>query len=221
MSYKLIEASDLIDNPSPRCPCLVVLDTSGSMQGRPIAELNEGLQQFISELQRDEVAACSVELAVITAGSRVEQALPFTTALQLEGCSPFTASGSTPLGEAVMRGLDLLEQRKAEYRRNGVAYYQPWLVMISDGAPSDEWQAAAYRARGLAEQGKLVSLMVGVNEANMQVLGQFSSRPALKLQGLNFSAFFQWLSASMSRVSASASTTASVSLPAIDGWSSI
>lgn len=221
MHYPLIHASDLIDNPSPRCPCLVVLDTSGSMLGRPIAELNEGLQQFIRELHADEVAACSVELAVITAGSRVEQALPFTTALQLEGCAPFVANGSTPLGEAVTQGLDLLEQRKAEYRRNGVAYYQPWLVMISDGAPTDNWQAAAQRARSLGEQGKLVPLMVGVNEANLQLLGQFSNRPPLKLQGLNFSAFFQWLSASMSRVSASASTSSGVTLPAIDGWASI
>lgn len=84
-----------------------------------------------------------------------------------------------------------------------------------------DWQAAAQRARSMAEQRKLVSLMVGVNDANMQVLGQFSNRPALKLDGLKFAEFFQWLSASMSRVSASASTTASVALPAMDGWASI
>lgn len=221
MHYPLIHATDLIDNPSPRCPCLVVLDTSASMSGSPIAQLNSGLQQFISELNADEVAACSVELAVLTAGSRVQQALPFTTAMHLESCAPFSASGLTPLGEAVTRGLDMLEQRKAEYRQNGVAYYQPWLVVISDGAPTDHWQAAAQRARSMAEQRKLVSLMVGVNDADTQVLGQFSNRPALKLDGLKFAEFFQWLSASMSRVSASASTTASVVLPAVDGWASI
>ncbi len=221
MHYPLIHATDLIDNPSPRCPCLVVIDTSASMYGSPIAQLNSGLQQFIAELNADEVAACSVELAVLTAGNSVRQALPFTTAMHLESCAPFSASGCTPLGEAVTRGLDMLEQRKAEYRQNGVAYYQPWLVVISDGGPTDDWQAAAQRARSMAEQRKLVSLMVGVNDANMQVLGQFSNRPALKLDGLKFAEFFQWLSASMSRVSASASTTASVALPAMDGWASI
>lgn len=221
MHNSLIHVSDLIDNPSPRCPCLVVLDTSASMDGSPIAQLNAGLQQFIRELKADEVAACSVELAVLTAGFTVQEALPFTTALQLDGCAPFDASGWTPLGEAVTRGLDMLEQRKAEYRRNGVAYYQPWLVMISDGVPTDDWQAAAQRARSLAEQRKLVSLMIGVNDANTQILGQFSNRPAIKLDGLKFAEFFQWLSASMSRVSASASTTTSVALPAMDGWASI
>lgn len=221
MNYPLIHATDLIDNPSPRCPCLVVLDTSGSMAGTAIAELNAGLQQFIAELKADEVAACSVDLAVLTAGESVQQALPFTTAMHLEGCAPFSASGPTPLGEAVARGLSMLEQRKAEYRQNGVAYYQPWLVVISDGSPTDPWQAAAQRARIQADQRKLVSLMVGVNSADMHTLGQFSNRPALRLDGLKFAEFFQWLSASMSRVSASASTTAGVALPAVDGWASI
>lgn len=43
----------LLTNPAPRCPCMVLLDTSGSMQGRPIAELGDGVGQFIAELQGD------------------------------------------------------------------------------------------------------------------------------------------------------------------------
>lgn len=31
------------DNPEPRCPCLLLLDVSGSMQGRPLDQLNQGL----------------------------------------------------------------------------------------------------------------------------------------------------------------------------------
>ena len=33
---------DLIENPMPRCACILALDTSGSMSGRPIQELKEG-----------------------------------------------------------------------------------------------------------------------------------------------------------------------------------
>lgn len=219
MSHEV--SNDLIDNPSPRCPCLVVLDTSGSMDGAPIAQLNEGLRQFINALQEDEVSACSVELAVLTAGGSVQEVIPFTTAMHLKDCRQFHACGSTPLGEAVERGLNMLEARKRDYKKNGVPYYQPWLVVISDGSPTDSWQTTAQRARTLAEHRALVSLMVGVNSADMQTLGQFSNRPALRLDGLRFADFFQWLSASMSRVSASASTSASVNLPPVDGWASI
>ncbi len=221
MAYDLIRSNDLIDNPTPRCACLLVLDTSGSMAGAAIDELNAGVQLFIETVHADEVAACSVEIAVVTAGGSVRQVLPFTSALHLESCAPMHASGTTPLGQAVEQGLDLLEQRKAEYRKNGVAYYQPWLVIISDGSPTDSWQAAAQRARELGHNRKLVSLAIGVSGADLGTLGQFSNRPAVALQGLKFRDFFLWLSASMSRVSQSASTTSGVTLPAMDGWASI
>lgn len=93
--------------------------------------------------------------------------------------------------------------------------------MISDGAPTDDWRVAALHAREMASKKKLVSLMVGVGGANMDILREFSNRPACKLQGLKFSEFFQWLSASMSRVSSSNSTASSVQLPPMDTWASI
>lgn len=225
-------SNDLIDNPSPRCPCMCVLDTSGSMGGgvlggifssgtSPIDQLNEGFQRFLEALKENEVAAYSVEVGVITAGGSVQEVLPFTTAIQIDGVNPFQATGQTPLGSAVELALKRLEERKAEYKRNGVPYYQPWLVVISDGEPTDSWQQAAQEAKAQSANRKLVSLMVGVQGADMNKLGHFSSKPALKLDGLKFSEFFEWLSASMSRVSASSSTSASVTLPSTDSWASI
>ncbi|ANG65134.1 glycosyl transferase family 2 [Marinobacterium aestuarii] len=216
-----IAASDLIDNPSPRCACMVVLDTSGSMSGQPIRELNDGLQRFLESLNRNEVAACSVEVGVITAGQQVDVVLPFVSAMNVDGFQRFDASGPTPLGAAVELALDTLEKRKGEYRKTGVAYYQPWLVVISDGAPTDHWQSAAQRAKTLSGNRKMVALAVGVQGADMQVLGEFSNRPAIPLDGLKFGEFFEWLSASMSRVSASASTASRVDLPPMDSWANI
>lgn len=219
---KLMNANDLIENPSPRCPCVLVLDTSSSMNGAPIDQLNEGVQHFIQSLNEDEIAACSVEVAVITAGSSITKQLPFTNAMSVEGFNRFDASGMTPLGGAVDMALNMLDERKKEYQRNGVPYFQPWMVMISDGGPNDSnWQAAAAKAKQLAEQRKLVSLVIGIEGADMHTLALFSNRPAVMLQGLKFHEFFEWLSASMSRVSNSASTTAQVDLPPIDGWGSI
>ena len=76
-NFALVTNSDLIDNPSPRCACMLVLDTSGSMSGDAIDQLNEGFQHFINAVQQDEVAACSVDVGVITAGGRVVEQLPF------------------------------------------------------------------------------------------------------------------------------------------------
>lgn len=222
MTNQLISSNtDLIENPSARCACVVVLDTSVSMNGSAITELNEGLQYFINSVKQDEMAAYSVDLAVITAGGDVSIALPFTSVQHIDTFQKFPAAGGTPLGTGVDLALDMLENRKEEYRQNGIAYYQPWMVIISDGIPTDEWVHIAARAKKLAADKKLVSLPIGVENADLTVLSQFSNRAALKLNGLEFTKFFEWLSKSMSRVSQSASTTSSVDLPPIDSWASI
>jgi uncharacterized protein YegL len=220
-NYALTLNDDLIDNPSPRCACMVVLDTSGSMDGAPIAQLNEGIKNFIAALQSDEVAGCSIDVAVMTAGGVVTEQLPFTTAMNVDYINEFSATGGTPLGQAVGLALQRLEERKKAYQATGVAYYQPWLVLISDGAPTDSWQHIAAQSRQLSEQRKLVMLPIGVAGADLNILGQFSTKPAKQLAGLKFNEFFEWLSASMSRVSASASTSSTIQLPATNSWDSI
>ena len=53
---------------SPRCPCVLLLDTSYSMSGEKIAELNRGLERFAEELHSDAMAAKRVEVAIVTFG---------------------------------------------------------------------------------------------------------------------------------------------------------
>jgi len=57
-----------VDNPEPRCPCVLLLDTSSSMSGPSIDQLNAGLHQFQKELANDALASQRVEIAVITFG---------------------------------------------------------------------------------------------------------------------------------------------------------
>ena len=58
---------DLVDNPTPRVPVLLCLDTSGSMMGAPIHELNLGVQQYMAEMKSDDLTRCSAETTVLTA----------------------------------------------------------------------------------------------------------------------------------------------------------
>ena len=46
------------------------------------------------------------------------------------------AEGMTCMGEGLSLALDLLEKRKAKYKATGVDYYQPILVVMSDGLPN-------------------------------------------------------------------------------------
>ena len=61
-------AAGFADNPEPECPCLLLLDTSSSMAGRPIEELIAGLIAFKDELMADAMATKRIEVAIVTFG---------------------------------------------------------------------------------------------------------------------------------------------------------
>jgi len=193
---------DFAINPEPRLPCVLLLDTSGSMEGRPIAELNEGLRLYKEELIADALAAKRVEVAVVTFGGDVRTVCDFTTT---ENFYPPTlaAAGSTPLGAALNAGLAMIQQRKAAYNANGISYFRPWVFLITDGAPTDEWRFAAKKVQEGEEHRALSFFAVGVEGADMEVLRQLSGREPLKLQGLRFRDLFQWLSNSQRQLSQS------------------
>jgi uncharacterized protein YegL len=200
-----IRLEELVTNPTPRTPVCLCLDTSGSMQGQPIEELARGAAQFIEELQSDEMAAASVELCVVTFGESVAVQRDFGTLTGTPPQIPLVASGPTPMGAGVVRALDLLEQRKREYQNTGVDYHQPWLVLMSDGQPTDDISAAATRCASLVSGRKLSVFAVGIGaQSDPTSLARFSpTRQPVKLAGVRFRDFFQWLSRSVQRVSAS------------------
>jgi uncharacterized protein YegL len=112
-----------VDNPEPRCACVLVLDVSGSMSGRPIAELNTGLKQLQKELSGDALASKRVEIAVVTFGP-VKVVHDFVSAESFRASS-LHVEGGTPMGEAILEALELVRLRKQRYQANGVAYYRP------------------------------------------------------------------------------------------------
>jgi len=215
----------LYDNPQPRCACALVLDTSASMTGQPISELNNGVQLFFDDVVADDFARFAVETSVITFGGTVATKMPFTPCAGGEGVAvpELYAGGHTPMGEALDRAVDALDRQTSTYRKAGVPFYKPWLVLMTDGGPNDDWQAPAARIRDLSDRRKIVFLGVGIGDGvDMQTLTQIcpAKRPPKMLRELAFGEFFEWLSQSMAAVSRS-STDDAVPLPPTDGWAAV
>ncbi len=230
-NYLRIE--DLINNPTPRVPICLCLDTSGSMTtvgedgSTRIEKLQQGIQQFYEAIKADEMAVYSAEISVVTFDNDAKCLLDFAN-IERQGDVPaLEARGMTAMGEGVNMALDLLEQRKQEYKEKGVDYYQPWLVVMTDGIANGSPEAlerAINRTRTMVNNKKLTIFPIGIgNESDMGTLNRFSpNRAALKLQGLKFQEFFAWLSQSVSRTSQSTpGEKVKLDVEGLKGWAEL
>jgi uncharacterized protein YegL len=193
-------------NPDPRIACALLLDTSSSMSGEPIRQLNSGFKLFCEEIKSDELAKKRAEITVITFGGTARVEIPFTEGRDLQS-RELTASGGTPMGAALDLALDHLEQQKQAYRTAGLEYYRPWMFVLTDGAPTDGrvFSQAAARVQEAEASRKVSVFGIGVGTgANLELLAELSQqRVPVRLDGLSFREFFSWLSASLSAASAS------------------
>lgn len=215
------DAITFAQNPDPRCACVLLLDVSGSMRGEPIRALNSGLQTFKTELMKDPLAQRRVEVAVVTFDSTIDIVCDFVTADQFQPPS-LIEKGLTHTGSGILKALDMVETRKATYKQNGVAYYRPWIFLITDGLPYGEPENVLEEAKAkiaATEAAKGVTFFaVGVEGADRNVLKSISPRVQM-LAGLNFADLFVWLSASMSAISKSQQGE-KVGLPQV-GWAEV
>ncbi|MGO9919980.1 MAG: vWA domain-containing protein [Isosphaeraceae bacterium] len=218
IEYPGFEAAEFADNPEPRVPCVLLLDVSGSMSGQPIAELNEGLVTLKDTLSADSLASKRAEIAIVTFGGTVNVVQDFVSAANFQP-PHLSASGGTPMGQAIVTGLDMIASRKNTYRANGISYYRPWAFLITDGGPDDGWQAAAEMVKQGEAAKSFAFFTVGVEGSNFHVLAKIAARAPVKLKGLNFRDLFLWLSQSMQSVSQS-SPGDKVSLPPA-GWADV
>ncbi len=216
--YAGFEASEFAENPEPRVPCVLLLDVSGSMSGQRIAELNQGLITLKDTLSADSLASKRAEIAIVTFGGTVEVVQDFVTADRFHP-PQLAASGRTPMGQAIVTGLEMLASRKNTYKANGIAYYRPWAFLITDGGPDDGWQAAAEMVKQGEASKSFAFFTVGVEGSDFDVLAKISTRAPVKLKGLNFRDLFLWLSQSMQSVSQSSPGDKVVLLPA--GWAEV
>jgi len=248
-----IRIEDLVNNPTARVPICLCLDTSDSMlavegdcvqtgetvfrDGKMwnivtggttrLEELQKGIELFYKAIREDEIAVYSAEICIVTFNSKAKCEMDFANIDRQNNIPELDADGDTHMGEGVNLALDLLEKRKKEYQDAGVDYYQPWLVLMTDGEPNGNaaiLEQAITRTAEMAKQKKLTIFPIGIGEeADMKTLNRFSpNRPALRLKEMRFEAFFEWLSQSVARTSQSMpGENVILDTKGIEGWGTL
>jgi uncharacterized protein YegL len=201
---------------SRRLPVYILLDTSGSMRGEPIAAVNVGLRSMLTALRQDPYALESVHLSVITFDVEAREVLPMT---HLEHVSlpevQVHGSGPTFLGQAL---LLLIEKVNREVNRTTSVRkgdWRPLVFVMTDGSPSD---IAAYREAVSVVKTMEFGLIVGCAagpKAKHEMLKELTERVvSLDTTDSNtFASFFTWVSASVVSGSVSAGASGGAPLP--------
>lgn len=185
--------------------CVLVLDTSYSMEGNAIKELNAGLQRFQNELLKDVRMRDCLEVCIVRFDSDVE--VIQDADLLTEFTMPtLVCGGSTCMIDALQKAIDVVENRKMYYKAHGITYYRPWIVLITDGEPDSDQDVdgMATQIQQAVANKKFVFIPIGVgdliNEAVLRQLATPDYAP-MKMQAVKFIEFFAWLSNSFTSIS--------------------
>ena len=183
-----------------RLPVYLLLDTSSSMNGAPIEAVREGVKLLTATLRQDPQALEMACISVITFDSEARQVAPLTDLASFQP-PDIKANGSTSMGAAMSllaeRIGDEVIKTTAEQRGD----WKPLVFMMTDGSPTDNWKDGL---DPLLKQplGIFVACAVGAG-ADTDVLKQIT-KVVVQLDtadAATVSAFFKWVSASVSTTS--------------------
>ncbi|MBR2992148.1 MAG: VWA domain-containing protein [Clostridiales bacterium] len=202
-------SSDFGSSTKRRLPICFALDTSGSMMGIPIKQLNMGLQNFVASIKSNDDTRSSTDIAIVTFGSKVDIVMPFGKISKDKGIPEIKASTTlTPIGEGVLTALELLNARKEGYKQMGIKYFQPWLVVITDGAPQGpnavaNMELAIKACNELERDDKLVVFNIGVGSGvDFDCLKRLSVKreEPISINSTDFGKLFEFLGSSSSSI---------------------
>jgi uncharacterized protein YegL len=178
------------------------------MMGNPIRQLNMGLSNFIASIKANDDTKSATDIAIVTFGSSVEIVMPFGK-IKDEGLPEISASTTlTPIGEGILTSLELLNARKEGYKELGIKYYQPWLVVITDGAPQgpnsmQNMELAIKACNELESEDKLVIFNIGVGSSvDYDILKRVSLKreEPISVSSGDFGKLFEFLGSSSSSI---------------------
>lgn len=188
-------------------PLFILADTSGSMRGDKVNELNLALREMVSVLSKVDDIRGKFQICIITFGGEVKVQQPLVD-IERINLTELAANGNTPMGEVFRMVRDIIEDIEIVTPKS----YTPTIVLISDGIPTDcseaiydnknysEWEPLkALQTSSRASRSQRLALGIG-SDADLNMLKAFIDNPeipvikARDIEGI--SKFFRWVTLS-------------------------
>lgn len=194
----------------PHVPLVLLVDRSHSMICHDhIETVNKCLQTFRNDILADPLARKRLDLCVISFNNQCQVESEFGSVENFEP-PELIARGGTSMGQAIRSGLDTLRARMQLYRKDGIDCYRPWVILITDGLPTDmipgdeRWNATRELILDGETNKRFMFFGVAVTPEAIPALQQLGAqRTPLLIREGKIPAMFKWLSASFSSISRS------------------
>lgn len=205
----LTDIQEFVENPEPRLPCALLVDTSLSMiKNGAIGDLDRQIRKLADKMRKDHLASLRVELAVITFGDNAEVIQDFTTVDDFRSPT-FDADGLTSrMDEAIRATLNHIETRKRKYIESGIPYFRPCVLMFTDGEPTgrkptgESEDSLARVLNRMKEDGRITSWMTVTPNTGVKQLEELMRDGSfIVVKPPEFSKLFDRLASSMRRAS--------------------
>lgn len=151
-----------------------LIDTSGSMEGRSIAAVNDAMREVIPDVKEisNKNADINIKFAVMSfsSGTKWETAQPVE--LDSYRWTDLTAEGTTDMGEAFVE-LNTKLNRNA-FLQDSAGVKSPVIILLSDGEPTDDYKTGLMQLQQNKWFKKSIKIALGVDGANMDVLADFT-----------------------------------------------
>ena len=198
------EVPTIVNANEPHMALVFVLDTSYSMDGDPIDQLNASLNRFKQEVCKDTQTKSILDVAIIEFNSTHRVVQDFVPIEYMDNVN-LQVAGSTNMVPAIREALKMVDDRSRFYRRSGTEPYKPWIFVVTDGVPDsgNDIAGVASEIKTMEQAGRVSFRSLAVQGADLKVLHQLCGEKVLRLDGLDFNAFFDWVNKSMRAVSQS------------------
>ena len=191
-----------------RLPVYLLIDCSESMAGDAIQAVESGLRSLISFLRADPYALESVALSVITFGNTAKQVVPLTDLTRFNMPELVMGSG-TALGAALKLWEKCMDKEVAKSTAERKGDFKPMCFIMTDGNPTDSWDAAAKQIKSKISGRKAQVIAVGCGpDASAGKLSQITDEVLLTkdMNAETLKQLFKWVSASVATASQSIAT---------------
>jgi uncharacterized protein YegL len=168
------------------------------MAGKPLENVETGVQTLLAALQRDPHALESVYLSIITFDAKARVAVPLEDLSQIRApklsIRPGTAMGAALklVQESISRDV-----RRASPTQKGD--FRPLIFILTDGQPTDEWEAAARDLKNMKHHPANVYAIGCGEEVDFSTMLQIAD-VSVHLKSMStesLAGLFLWLSASV------------------------